>query len=987
MTNKITNADCEDDGDVAWNGTVSGWSYTTGASNHGTLNDQTGAFTGHAFENWRNGGLNDGKIYQTLTDLPDGVYKFDLAALVRTAKNQKVYATSNGVTYATTVTAAEATAYSVYAIAEGGTMEVGLDINHSGIDWCAIDNAALTYYGTSAEAYALVHAQELAKVSSILSSMSSSSLKTAIQALYDANSSASTVSGYITAINNLNPLSNFNAEIVEANTLCVAADNIAAVAYEETTTGSHATFTDAISTFSTAVTGATSTSTITTAVSTLTSAIKTYISSAEPANEGEYFDITCLMTNPGFDNNTTEGWICEAGVTATRVSCNEFFQKSFDIYQTVTGLPTGSYTLSVQAFQRPGAAQTVYSDYMNGTNNATTLLYVNSTTAKAKHIAADASPTKLYTDDSEVSYNEENKYLPNSMEGARVYFDAGLYDATVAALVDESDGGSLKLGFKSESYVTSDWTIFDNFRLYYYGSSKMIYYKQYLLQLEAEIAENYLNNNAYNVLQTGQTERTALATANSADADELNTESELQAAITAITTARDNFEAAKTSYDNLNSAITTATSYASNVGTGVFQITEAAGVSLSNEATTAQTMYTTGTASMSDVYTETSTLNTTVTTATATLNAPEAGSRYYIKVATANHAKIGNAIAIGRKATYPVYNGNYISDQTGFTFKASAAPANYMAQAVTFTQVESNTYNIAFEREEGTVYMTYGSLNDSKVTWKESQIQGTTESAKKGTFKIVPTTTANVFNIYNTILNTSIACQNNNDGSLYTETGNAEFALAEATEASVTVTAKAGKFGTTILPFTPDVSTGFDGVTFYSCEEVNAETSKVKLTEVVTPAANVPYIIKNNGTNDFSKELSGWGIATADSYSNGLLTGVYTAAIIAASIEPTDESAGSYNYVLQTADGVQAFYKVSNDFTATANKCYLTVPMEATGSYGAKAFYLDLSGADGISHIDSNTTTYSTIFNLAGQRLQNAQKGINIIDGKKVLLK
>ena len=64
----------------------------------------------------------------------------------------------------------------------------------------------------------------------------------------------------------------------------------------------------------------------------------------------------------------------------------------------------------------------------------------------------------------------------------------------------------------------------------------------------------------------------------------------------------------------------------------------------------------------------------------------------------------------------------------------------------------------------------------------------------------------------------------------------------------MTVAAKAGKFGTTILPFTPDVSTGFDDIKFYSCEEVNAETSKVKLTEVVTPAANVPYIIAINKT-------------------------------------------------------------------------------------------------------------------------------------------
>jgi len=444
---------------------------------------------------------------------------------------------------------------------------------------------------------------------------------------------------------------------------------------------------------------------------------------------------------------------------------------------------------------------------------------------------------------------------------------------------------------------------------------------------------------------------------------------------TVQTNGKDNVDL-MTSLVNLNSAITSATltKNTTNVGTGVFQLNETTNNTLWSAYETAKSNaegYTlTSSSTVAEVDALTAALNTAMDNYKFQApNAPEVGKHYYIKVATAGHAKNGNAVVIGRQSSYPVYNGNYISDQTGFTFQASAEPAPYLAQAVTFTQVEGNTYNIAFERKEGTVYMTYGSLNDSKVNWKDSQIQGTTESTKKGTFKIVATTTANVFNIYNTNTNSTIACQTN--GSLYTEAGNADFTLAEASQASVPVSCKAGKFGTTIVPFTPSINNS--DIKFYTVTGV--ENERVQITEVTELAANVPYLIKNVGSSDFSETLSGWGTATADKV-DGTLTGVYTAATIPASAGNTT------NYVLQTQEETQAFYKVAADFTATAYKCYLTV----TSENPVKAFFLDFGGEDAINGIEAETEN-AEIFNLAGQRVNKAQRGIYIINGKKVLVK
>lgn len=431
---------------------------------------------------------------------------------------------------------------------------------------------------------------------------------------------------------------------------------------------------------------------------------------------------------------------------------------------------------------------------------------------------------------------------------------------------------------------------------------------------------------------------------------------------------------------NLNSAITTATltKNTTNVGTGVFQLDEDTNDALWSAYVgakgDAEDYELTSSSTASEVNDLVTALNTAISNyQNQELNTPADGKKYYIKVATTGHAKEGKAIVLDR-IEYPHYNGNYIDNQTGFTLNASAAPAEYLAQAATFTQVSGNTYNISIEREEGTVYLTYGSLNDSKVNWKEAQIQATTESSKKGEFKIVATTTENVFNIVNTTATGgTIACQDG--GNIYTEVGNADFTLEEASQASVTVSAKAGKYGTVIFPFTPDVSDGFDNIAFYSCAGINENGTSLLLVDVVSPAANTPYIIKNNGGDDFSESLTGWGTAAADNYKTGLLTGVLKSDI--------DIPSGSYMLATNNNTGVQAFYQIDGTGVKCAiNKCYLTVPAP-----GVKAFFFNDDDVDAINGVEVITEKGSTIYNLAGQRVQKPTKGLYIVNGRKVLVK
>ena len=63
----------------------------------------------------------------------------------------------------------------------------------------------------------------------------------------------------------------------------------------------------------------------------------------------------------------------------------------------------------------------------------------------------------------------DKTYVPNCMDGAAKYFAKGLYDSSVRAEIKENDT-TLKIGIKGTKTGTAHWTIFDNFRLYFFGN-------------------------------------------------------------------------------------------------------------------------------------------------------------------------------------------------------------------------------------------------------------------------------------------------------------------------------------------------------------------------------------------------------------------------------------------------------------------------------------------------------------------------------------
>ena len=175
------------------------------------------------------------------------------------------------------------------------------------------------------------------------------------------------------------------------------------------------------------------------------------------------------------------------------------------------------------------------------------------------------------------------------------------------------------------------------------------------------------------------------------------------------------------------------------------------------------------------------------------------------------------------------------------------------------------------------------------------------------------------------------------------------------------------QYATFCAPFEVNVPYG---MTAYTVQGVNEDAS-LDMTEVqaVIPA-NTPVILSGNG----AKALTAYGVAAPATAEAGLLTGVY---------EDTAAPVGSY--VLQNIDQVVGMYKVAEGQqpTVKANRAYLTVP----GSE-VKAFFFNAEDATSINEelrIKNEELNEGTIYNLAGQRVGRMQKGINIINGKKIL--
>lgn len=189
-----------------------------------------------------------------------------------------------------------------------------------------------------------------------------------------------------------------------------------------------------------------------------------------------------------------------------------------------------------------------------------------------------------------------------------------------------------------------------------------------------------------------------------------------------------------------------------------------------------------------------------------------------------------------------------------------------------------------------------------------------------------------------------------------------------------------GQYGTIILPVN---YASPDNVKFYTCATAGAN-GVLNLVETNTGSKkNLPYIVEYTGedvpTPQTPKryQIIGYkGGAKTTNQTVGLLTGVLV----------EDGYVPSGSYILSKYNGRFAFYKVDGENVKVAQqyRCYLTNPAPTAVS----AFYLNGEGeTTGINALLNGNNGETEIYDLSGKRLNHLQKGINIVNGQKVLVK
>ncbi len=408
-----------------------------------------------------------------------------------------------------------------------------------------------------------------------------------------------------------------------------------------------------------------------------------------------------------------------------------------------------------------------------------------------------------------------------------------------------------------------------------------------------------------------------------------------------------------------------------NVGTAAFQIPASAATDLTSAISDAQDIYNNNDATVDIVLQGVEDLKTAEDSyKNVELNAPEEGKLYNVINITSGFAHNGKALTF-KSASNADLNAN--TTAMGWT----EVPGSIYPQGVKFTAVDGvkNGYTMSYTRADGNVvYVSTGVT--SGLGTDQNQIRPTIDSSKALTVKI-QSAGDNVWYLVNTEKGNSIG-SNGND-SFYTAGGsNKDVKIQEAVNNEVTLKpSAANKYGTLILPFDAEAP---ENVTIYSVGAI--EGTSIALNEETSFAANTPYIVYYGA--EINETVSGIGSAYTDAeYSSQYLTGVFVPKTLEAGTDGMD------NYVLQTLNNKQAFYKVVDPITITANRAYLT---NESNSNGVKALYFG-GEATAINALDALTSgAYEGIYTVDGMKLNRIEKGVNILkmaDGttRKVVVK
>ena len=159
---------------------------------------------------------------------------------------------------------------------------------------------------------------------------------------------------------------------------------------------------------------------------------------------------------------------------------------------------------------------------------------------------------------------------------------------------------------------------------------------------------------------------------------------------------------------------------------------------------------------------------------------------------------------------------------------------------------------------------------------------------------------------------------------------------------------------------------------FYTVSKIDANDCIV-LVKVDYVAAGVPYLVYNS--NKAQVDIAGRQGVNKNLESDEEAQYVFTEGALTGYLKTTATNAGIY--MLKTVDGVPGFYKTETSGFADASTCTLT--------YLGKSPVVYIVSSDGVNAVKLDADKAQHIYDVLGRQLSAPQKGVNIIDGKKVI--
>jgi len=400
-------------------------------------------------------------------------------------------------------------------LVEGGTLRIGVrekrrpsNVNNSWGDWAIWDNFRLKYVGSKGDALNVVTTPLIAKAAGLLDSKMNAEVRSELETAKTALETEATFAG-IHALSAAIEAANTSIEAYKP--LKEAIDN-AQTRYEENEASSTTSET-AKNLYTAAKTtaediynnGTAADAEIPAAIKALNEGVTKYVINdiIADASEAKPADITKVIANSDFATMSSTGWDVKDGTMAfqsnNNVEAGEFYNCTFNLQQTLVGLPAGMYRLTSQAFYRNGnnpSAKVDDSDQLKYDVNVNAFIYFSDKeipTEEGKTVATELPENKQaiktitahkiaeddwnsvgLSDNGGLKKMDDGMYIPDNMITAQAFFRSDAGSAYDSEPLNFTYNGSsdFRIGLiknvKNET-TSGDWTIVKNFKLYYLG--------------------------------------------------------------------------------------------------------------------------------------------------------------------------------------------------------------------------------------------------------------------------------------------------------------------------------------------------------------------------------------------------------------------------------------------------------------------------------------------------------------------------------------